>query len=99
MTFQTRTLNPLWAQIQEVKGAAVEQLLEQNVPEDQRKALRLPVTIQLDAQYAALEARVSKYLIGEEAVFLAPSDRSPQLGEEIAAIKERLGMSEGEESE
>ena len=55
ITVQRRLLNPRWYEVQQAKGALVEVTLSQ-LPEEMREQMRPLITVQVDAQFAALEA-------------------------------------------
>ena len=55
VTFQRRLMNPRWDEIQQAKDLLVQAALEQ-IPEEARENAAPVVEIQIDAQFAALEA-------------------------------------------
>ena len=101
-----RAPNPRYADIQVVKAALIDNVLA-GIPKKQREEAEEAVSIQIDAQFAALEGREENAptLVDSETLFVAPSDRIPGLREEIEKLFELLGIEaqgwvdEGEEDE
>lgn len=92
VTFQRRVLNPRWFDIQNAKEALVEVTLSQ-IPEEAREQMRPLVTIQIDAQFAALEGNVDEYLLEEETVFVSPPQDDEAVAAEFMELRERFGLS------
>jgi hypothetical protein len=78
VTIAYRSFNPNHQEILLHKAAQIRQILE-NFPEDQREDIEPSVAIQVEAQFAALEAQT---------LYIAPGDRAPGL---LARIKELFG--------
>ena len=88
-----RSGNPRFADIQMVKGALVGQVLA-GVPKKDRKEAREGVALQIDAQFAALEARVENAptLLDTETLYIAPAERVDGLQDEIGKLFGILGI-------
>ena len=108
ITVQRRLLNPRWLEVQQAKEALVEVTLMQ-LPEEARDQMRPLITVQVDAQFAALEATVAEYTTDTDEVYVAPPESDKALAAEYFEIRDRLGLSnegfgeedaeEGEEEE
>lgn len=108
ITVQRRLLNPRWLEVQQAKEALVEVTLMQ-LPEEARDQMRPLITVQVDAQFAALEATIEEYTTDTDEVYVAPPESDKALAAEYFDIRERLGLSnegfgeedaeEGEEEE
>jgi hypothetical protein len=75
------------------KRAQIEQILA-NFPEEQRDDLEPSVSIQVDAQFAALEAQ-RKYrptIVESQRLYIAPGDRAPGLMERIRNLFVGMGV-------
>lgn len=92
ITVQRRMLNARWLEVQQAKEALVEVTLAQ-IPEEAREQMRPLITVQVDAQFAALEATIEEYTVEEEEVFVAPPESDKALAAEYFEIRERLGLS------
>lgn len=92
VTFQRRVVNPRWFDIQNAKEALVEVTLSQ-IPEEAREQMRPLVTIQIDAQFAALEGNVDAFLLEEETVFVSSPQEDEAVATEFMELRERFGLS------
>lgn len=92
VTFQRRVVNPRWFDIQNAKEALVEVTLSQ-IPEEAREQMRPLVTIQIDAQFAALEGNVDAFLLEEETVFVSSPQDDEAVATEFMELRERFGLS------
>lgn len=92
VTLQRRVVNPRWYDIQNAKDALVEVTLSQ-IPEEAREQMRPLVTIQIDAQFAALEGTVDAFLLEEETVFVSPPQEDAAVATEFLELRERFGLS------
>jgi hypothetical protein len=72
-----RTPNPEYLKILAVKQLMVQQNLAE-VPEADRAGAVEQIRIQVDAMFAALEAKTEVFLVDEEAVYIAPHTRDAQ---------------------
>jgi hypothetical protein len=65
----------------------------QQIPEDQRvpEAVRA-IQIQIAAQYASLEGKMSPFHNMKEVIFVAPPELDPSLAKEFYAVREALGL-------
>jgi len=91
VTFQRRLTNPRWEEIQEAKGALVQIALSQ-VPEEAREQAGPAVAMQIDAQFAALEANTDRYVVFDETIYVAPPEMDRALAAEFYSVRERLGL-------
>jgi hypothetical protein len=87
VTVSRRVLNPKWELIQQVKQAAVHQLLQQ-VEEEHREDVQDAVAIQVEAQYAAYEEKVGKYIVDEQVSFITDPELSAPVTKAIHPIFE-----------
>jgi hypothetical protein len=92
ITVQRRLISPRWLEVQDAKTALVEVTLAQ-LPEEARDQMRPLVTVQVDAQFAALEANIDEYITDTEEVFVAPPESDKTLAAEYFDIRDRLGLS------
>jgi len=86
-----RVFNPKWVLIQQVKTAMVDGLMGQ-VPEQLQEVQRIPVQLQVDAQFFHMEEGTPVYLTEIETVYLAPSELSEEVGEAYNQAREMLGL-------
>lgn len=91
VTVSRRVLNPKWVLIQQVKAAAVEQLIQQ-VEEEHREDVKDAVIVQVEAQYAAYEDKVGKYLVDEQVSFITDPELSKPVTEAIHPLFELLEL-------
>ena len=98
VTLERRLYNDRWIEIQQAKAALVEAALA-NVPEENHEVVRPMIALQIDAQFAALEAGIPKFETFSEAVYIAPPEENKVLREDIFAIRETLGLPISEEHE
>jgi len=91
VTFQRRLENPRWEDVQQAKGALVQAALSQ-VPEEAREQAAPVVAVQIDAQFAALEASIDRYVIFEETIYVAPPELDRALAAEFYSVRDRLGL-------
>ena len=98
VTLERRLYNERWVEIQQAKAALVEASLT-NVPEENHEVVRPMIALQIDAQFAALEAGIPKFETFSEVVYIAPPEENKVLREEFFAIREKLGLPISEEDE
>jgi hypothetical protein len=91
ITIQRRLLNPRWYEVQQAKGALVEVTLSQ-LPDEMREQMRPLITVQVDAQFAALEASIEEFVTDEDEVYVAPPESDKALAAEYLDIRDRLGL-------
>jgi hypothetical protein len=91
ITIERRTINPRWVYVQNVKAALVEAALMQ-VPEEAREQMYPLMAMQIEAQFAALEAQTEQYEIVPEVVFVAPVESDEQLATEYNEIRAKFGL-------
>lgn len=91
VTFQRRLTNPRWEDIQQGKEALVQVAMSQ-IPEESREAALPVVTLQIDAQFAALEAQTEPYVVFDEVIYIAPPEMDRALAAEFYSVRDRLGL-------
>ena len=93
ITAETRSLNPAFEAIQYVKASLIAQVLSQ-LPPEAREDAEEAVSIQYDAQFAALEAQPANVptLLTKVIVYIAPVDRVPGLDKEVEKLFSSLGV-------
>ena len=92
ITFQRRLPNPRYEEIQQAKAALVEVTLGQ-IPEEAREQMRPLVAVQVDAQFAALEANTEEWVMEEEVIFVAPPETDAALASEYLELRDRFSLS------
>ena len=102
ITIQKREINPYFQQIQAVKHATKGQLIhsslsqaeeeEAEITEEQKGLLSATISIQVDAQFSALEASVPVYSVDEEVLYVAPVVGDEELQSEWNKVRKILGM-------
>ncbi len=92
VTFERRLPNPRYMEIQQAKGALVEVTLGQ-IPEEAREQMRPLVAVQVDAQFAALEANTEEWVMEEEVIFVAPPETDAALASEYLELRDRFSLS------
>jgi len=92
VTIQRRLLNPRWYEVQQAKAALIEVTLSQ-IPDEAREQMRPLITVQVDAQFAALESNIEEFVVDEDEVFVAPPENDKALAAEYFDIRDRLGLS------
>ena len=60
--------------------------------EESREAATPAVAIQIDAQFAALEASTDQYIVFDEVIYVAPPEADRALAAEFYSVRERLGL-------
>jgi len=93
ITITHRRSNPAWEAVQEVKELTGANLLAQVDPKI-RGEIEPIIMVQMEAQFAALEARsgYSRTLLEEHIVFVAPHTRAEGLEAEIQDLAAMLGL-------
>lgn len=93
ITIENRILNPSYEAIQFVKAGLIQQILSQ-IPPDQHEDHEETVAIQIDAQFAALEARPDNVvtLLNKIEVYVAPPERVPGLDKELEKVFSVFGL-------
>lgn len=92
IVIERRLPNQDWHEIQQVKAMMVEAATQQ-LPKDQRvpEAIRA-LKIQIAAQYASLEEKMSPFVNMKEVIFVAPPELDPGLAKEFFDVRDRLGL-------
>lgn len=98
LTLERRVVNPRWVYVQNVKATLVEAGLMQ-VPEEARDQMYPLIAMQIEAQFAALEAQTEQYEIVSEVVYVAPVEGDDMLASEYNDIRAKFGLAPiGEEA-
>ena len=92
ITFVRQVMNPKWIAIQQLKEAMTTNILAQIPKAEDREVQQVAVTLQVEAQFAALEASTPKYLTQEEVVYTAPPEAEAAIREVFNDIREPLGL-------
>jgi hypothetical protein len=95
---ERKFINPKWDAIQTVKLALVQQTLAA-LPEEEREAHYVNVSLQVEAQYAQLEATTDEWISDIEEVYIAPPEQSRSLMKKYNGLRKMLGLEEEEEEE
>lgn len=96
ITIERRELNPKWEMIQLMKQAQFKMLLD-SLPAEQQDAQQWMISLQTEAQYAALEKATPQFLTYLESVFV--SNTADAIGE-MGNIRVILGLDDqGDESD
>jgi len=91
LTVERRDVNTKWLAIRDLKEAMVSNIIKQ-FPEEQRDIQGYAVALQVDAQFAALEAATAPYETVMEVVYLAPRDATPAIKSVIDSMRDNLGL-------
>ena len=91
ITFSRRYPNPKYELIQDVKAAAMEQLLSQ-IDEKHREQVREALQIQVEAQYSYFEDKLGRYIIDEVTAYVADPASSAELTTEVSGLLESLEL-------
>ena len=91
VTVETRYLNPKWEAIQAVKQGLLQQTLSQ-VPEGDRETQLVNIAIQVEAQYAQLEAVTEKFSVEKEEIYISPPERDLTILGEVNKFRSVLGL-------
>ena len=86
-----RFVNPKWDAIQYVKQGLIQQYL-QNIPEEAREEQLMAIALQVEAQFAALEAQTDRFEEEEQVLYIASPDENPQLAAEYEKFRGLLGL-------
>jgi hypothetical protein len=92
ITFIRQVLNPKWIAIQQLKEAMTNNVLNQIPKAEDREIQQVAVTLQVEAQFAALEAATPKYMTQEEVVYTAPPEAEEAIRDVFNEIREPLGL-------
>ena len=95
---ERKFINPKWDAIQTVKLALVQQTLAA-LPEEEREAHYVNVSLQVEAQYAQLESTTDEWISDIEEVYIAPPEQSRSLMKKYNGLRKMLGLEEEEEEE
>ena len=92
ITFVRQVMNPKWIAIQQLKEAMTNNVLNQVPKVEDREIQQVAITLQVEAQFAALEAATPKYITQEEVVYTAPPEAEEAIREVFNEIREPLGL-------
>lgn len=92
VTVERRLENTRWDDIQQAKNTLVQMTLA-NVPEEHRGEAEPMITLQVDAQFAALENMTDRYVTITEVLYVAPPEDDAELAKEWFNIRQTLGLS------
>lgn len=94
ITVTMRRGNPAWEAVQEVKELTAMQLLSQIPDESRTPDVTGAVMLQIEAQFAALEARreYERTIVDTQTLYVAPAERVEGLDAEITSLCETLGI-------
>ena len=81
ITVSRRTLNPKWILVQQVKKAAIEQMLASI--EGKREDYIDAIEVQIEAQFAAYEEKIGKYILDEDTAYIADPSEHKDIAKEI----------------
>lgn len=91
LKFTRRYISPKWEAIQYVKQGLVAQYL-QNIPEEQRDEQLMALSIQVDAQFAALEDMTNKWEEDTQTLYISNPDNNDALMAEYNKLRKSLGL-------
>ena len=91
ITLNRRYVNAKYEAIQYVKAGVLQQYL-MSLPEDQREQQAMAMSIQVEAQYAQLEAQTEKWSEDEITLYIANPDENPALFAEYNKLRKMLGL-------
>ena len=92
ITFVRQVGNPKWIAIQQLKEAMTNNVLNQIPKAEDRELQQIAVTLQIEAQFAALEAATPRFLTQEEVVYTAPPEAEEAIRDVFNEIREPLGL-------
>lgn len=92
ITFVRQMMNPKWIAIQQLKEAMVNNVLGQIPKAEDRELQQVAVSLQVDAQFAALENSTPKYITQEDVVYTAPPEAEDAIRQVFNEIREPLGL-------
>jgi hypothetical protein len=102
VTIQTRRENPEWNMLQAVKVAMVQQLETQlgaELKEDERNIAKISIRLQVEAQFASLEDRMSQYLIDEQVTFISDISKNDDIKKMNDDLLELLDLKDDDEEQ
>lgn len=90
-----RVPNPRYMAIQQTKQAMMDSIIAQmasQMPPEAVEAQRLPVALQIDAQFILLEENTPPYLTDIETVYLAPPEMAPAVKKAVDQLRALVGL-------
>ena len=100
ITIQTRKENPEWNMVQAVKGAMAQQLesqIDDSLGEDEKNIAKISIKLQIEAQFASLEDRMSQFLVDERVAFISDPSSSKDIEELYNKLITDLDLEEEDE--
>lgn len=85
ITIKRRMYNPQWLSVQQVKQAALQGVMQQ-IPAEMQQQQGWMMQLQVEAQFAALEAQIPMYLTTEDTVVVSTEDDASDALDEIRDI-------------
>lgn len=92
VTFARQVLNPKWVAIQQLKEAMINNVLNQIPKAEDRMIQQVAISLQVEAQYAALEGATPKFSVIEETIYTAPPESAGEILEAFNSVREPLGL-------
>jgi hypothetical protein len=93
ITFKRRTLNPKYMAIQTLKEAVVDNMLKAaSAQGGDAEMQELAISLQVEASFAALEAKTPLYLTSVETVNIAPPDTDDGIKSVVDFLRENLSL-------
>jgi hypothetical protein len=92
VTFARQVLNPKWVAIQQLKEAMINNVLAQIPRAEDRVIQQVAISLQVEAQYAALESQTPRFTTLEETIYTAPPESAGEILEAFNSIREPLGL-------
>ena len=92
VTIARQVISPKWVAIQQLKDAITANVLNQIPVAADREAQSVAIRLQVEAQYAALEAQTPKYILEEEVAYLAPLEVDPSIQAALNTVRGALGF-------
>lgn len=99
VTVERQLLNEKWVHVQQLKQSILENSLKQLPQASDADAQRLGLQIQIDAQYAALEAATPKMIRVATEVYLAPPEQNKDVQDALNVVYEALGLDDAEDDD
>jgi len=99
ITIQTRRENPDWLILQNVKQAMVQQLatqIDEGIEQEAKEIATLSIQLQVEAQFAALEDRYSRFVIEEVSTFVSDVTQNQEIKEMYDKLIQDLDLQEQE---
>ena len=100
ITFKRRTLNPKYAAIQNLKEAMINNMLDAaRAQGGDAEMQELAISLQVDASFAALEAKTPLFITSDETVYIAPARTDEGIRAVVEFLRENLSLITLEEAD